>query len=56
MIMCRFGSDWANLFKYDSKTDSTIIISKGLLLDMCPFTAFFVCFALIIDPTRKIAT
>ncbi|MCQ3914791.1 MAG: DUF5378 domain-containing protein [Mycoplasmoidaceae bacterium] len=32
-----------------------MIISRAFLLDVCPFSAFFLCVLLIVDPSRKIA-
>jgi hypothetical protein len=54
--MCgRFYNDFNNLIHYDKNVDDTIIISKGLLLDLCPFCALMLPLCLIIDPTRRLA-
>jgi len=54
LLIGRFAYDFAHTF--DSTVysmDSKISISKGLLLDLCPFVAFFLSITMILDPTRK---
>lgn len=60
VIICRFGSDWHNLNQYFKNKVTTdlppdIIISKGLLLDICPFVCVSLLIAIICDPTRRFA-
>jgi len=56
LLLGRFAYDFKHTFDPNSpynELDPTISISKGLLLDLCPFVAFFLPVTMIIDPTRK---
>jgi hypothetical protein len=55
-IIGRFGEGFYNAIHYNPDIDDTIVISKGFLLDLCPFIALILPFSLIIDPSRKFAS
>lgn len=63
LIMFRFRFDWATYaqaLKEGTLTDpgtepQSRIISKALLLDICPFAAIAINVSLILDPSRKVA-
>lgn len=60
MCVGRFGNDWKNLNQYFKNNihddfNHNILVSKGLLLDICPFTCFLLLLSIIFDPTRKVA-
>lgn len=50
VISFRFYDDWKNF-----DTTNNISISKALLLDICPFCAFALPLAMVLDPTRNVA-
>jgi len=59
LVIGRFYNDFKNTWvNYNSSYANygNVNVSKGLLLDLCPFVAFFLPVTLIIDPTRKLAT
>lgn len=62
LIVFRFSYQWSDYiaqaklgFDDPGSIEQSYIISKAYLLDVCPFVALAMCFALIVDPTRKFA-
>lgn len=67
LIVFRFYDAWSNLNQYLQANGSiwlrkqttsyydSVVVSKALLLDMCPFVALALPLSLIIDKTRRIA-
>lgn len=63
LIYFRFAEEWSTYWSAVANhtiTDPTtygqsILISKGLILDTCPFAALAILLALILDPSRKVA-
>jgi hypothetical protein len=57
VCVCRFANDFHNLNQYfkDKTNGDEITISKGLLLDICPFVCFALLISIIVDPTRRMA-
>lgn len=66
-IAFRFYDSWASFADYESKNGSiwnreqtenywdSIVVSKALLLDMCPFVALVLPLSLVLDKSRRIA-
>lgn len=59
LFVFRFGPDISRYIntKITDPTDydQSLVISKALLLDVCPFAALAMCLSLVVDPTRKFA-
>lgn len=59
LFVFRFGPDISTCINHTfinpSYYEESIIISKALLLDVCPFIAVAMCVSLIFDPSRRIA-
>jgi len=52
----QFSSYWSHgPFNNPGSYTESEIISRGLLLDLCPFCGFFMPILLMVDPTRKAA-
>lgn len=63
-ISYRFYNQWVDLHDYLSNPDSynltdysrSIILSKGFLLDMCPFMSLCLSFSFIVDKSKKFSS
>jgi hypothetical protein len=55
LLIFRLYDQFKDYWSASRPINDDIIVSRGLLLDICPFCAFVISIAVIIDPTRKIA-